>query len=218
MKKFTTTLSALILSLIVLFANPGWKRVNYTNSTIFTGIVTVDGEPASEGDLIGVFVGDECRMLAEVFVESGTAYVSSVLHGETPGEEAVIKYWSVEEDKIYDVEGIVETKPAGEISLFGINVVTKEPNVNNPLEVKGNSDFQLFPIPTINEIAIKSSSKIKSIIINNSIGQKVYVIEDLNSTKTALDLSDYDPAVYFLNITFENGDVKTKKIVKGINE
>ena len=64
------------------FAGHGWSRVNYTNSTIFTGIITVNDLPADSGDAIGIFVNGECRMVSTVKVIDGVAYVSAVLHVE----------------------------------------------------------------------------------------------------------------------------------------
>ena len=95
MRNFTKTLlivSSIAGSLSAL-AGHGWKRVNYTQSTIFTAVVTVNEKPAQAGDVVGIFVDGECRMLSTVFILNDTAFISSVLHGNKP-EKTVIKYWS----------------------------------------------------------------------------------------------------------------------------
>jgi len=219
MKKITTTLAILFVSLTILFAGHGWKRVNYTNSTIFTGIVTVDNEPANEGDVIGVFVNGECRMIAEVFVRSETAFVSSVLHGESV-EDAVVKYWSVEDDKVYDVEGTFKTSPSGEISLYEINVVTNKPAVTaiSSLAGKGEISIKVYPIPLKDELFVESSEDIKSVEVNNNIGQKVIGSQEIASTKFIIGTSDFDPGIYFLTIEFVDGTITTKRIVKNIKK
>ena len=38
--------------------HPWGEAVIYTNSTVAYGIVTIDGEPAEENDMVGVFVGE----------------------------------------------------------------------------------------------------------------------------------------------------------------
>ena len=94
---------------------PNWTPVIYTNSTIVYGYVQVEGMPAESGDRVGVFVGPECRAVADVIVaESDTAFVTLVVQGNTP-EIAHFKIWDSSASVIYSVPTTIVTIPGGEI-------------------------------------------------------------------------------------------------------
>ncbi len=93
MKSINVFRKSVCIALCALFtatcvcAEPTWTKVNYTSSTAFIGIVKINDYDnsfpitVSEGDYIGAFVGDECRMNAKVFAYDGKLYVSSVIQG-----------------------------------------------------------------------------------------------------------------------------------------
>ncbi len=97
---------------------PEWIPVVYTNSTTVYGVVTLDGEPASEGDRVAAFVDGECRGVQEVVINEGTAYVTLIINGETPQETAEFKIFDADECAVLDVSGItLSTIPGGVIGL-----------------------------------------------------------------------------------------------------
>jgi chitodextrinase len=119
-------------------AGPGWTPVIYTNSTIVYAIVTIEGVDAEEGDLVGAFVGSQCRAVTEVQLMDRTAIASMVVQGEQI-ETVNFKIWDSSEDIIYNVATTIQSDPGGvvgyppnEILLNGSNVteITQTLNLN----------------------------------------------------------------------------------------
>ncbi|RDK83788.1 T9SS type A sorting domain-containing protein, partial [Marinirhabdus gelatinilytica] len=80
----------------------------------------------------------------------------------------------------------------------------------------GSSDLKgisIHPNPTDGILNIVSEkSNIKEISVYGILGQKLYDIK--NSTRNfQLDLSNLDSAIYFVNITTEDGSI-TKRVIK----
>lgn len=123
MKKILFFTFFLISSL--LFAGHGWERINYMQSTIFSAEVTINGVPASEGDVIGAFVGNECRMIAPVFMVDNKSFVSSVIHGDKK-EEVEFRIWVHKNDKIFVVPEKVTTIPGGNLLNYPLKIVILE--------------------------------------------------------------------------------------------
>jgi hypothetical protein len=94
---------------------PNWTPVIYTNSTIIYGTVQIEGIPADENDRVGVFVGPECRAVADVVIsDRHTAVVTLIVQGDTP-EIAQFKVWDASEDIILSVPMTIVTNPGGVI-------------------------------------------------------------------------------------------------------
>lgn len=72
-----------------------------------------------------------------------------------------------------------------------------------------SAEFSIYPNPTDAELFIKTNAKIKTSEVFNTAGQVVLK----NNSKT-LDLSSLSKGIYILKTTFENGTVKTQKIIK----
>ena len=207
--KLILCVSAIAVTLNV-FAGHGWKRVNYTNSTIFTGIVTINGIPADSGDVIGIFVDGECRMVSPVFMYGGKAYVSAVLHGEKT-ETATIKYWSSKKDKVFDIDTTITTSPSNEVLQFPIKLKTNEVSTVNNRFYNENT-VAIYPTVAKSSITINTSSEINNITIIDNIGNKVMEIAELNNNH--VDISSLANGVYFVSVNLKDGSVNTKKIVK----
>ena len=190
-------------------AGHGWSRVNYTNSTIFTGVVTVNGVPAADGDVIGIFVNGECRMISTVFNQDGKAYVSAVLHGEKV-ETATIKYWSLKENKIYDVDTSIQTSPSNEILELPINLKSGE--VTESKIPEPPTELSVYPTNAKSFINIKSSKEVKSVKIIDNIGNTVSSLNDLDTNR--IDVSALSSGIYFISVFTKDGMVTTRKIIK----
>ncbi|MDP1994813.1 MAG: LamG domain-containing protein, partial [Ignavibacteria bacterium] len=93
---------------------PKWNPVIYTNSTTLYGKVSINGVPAQLGDKVGVFVGNECRGVADVVTNLGEGYVSLLVQGEVT-EEASFQIWKQSNDFVYKVFNKVITSPGGTI-------------------------------------------------------------------------------------------------------
>lgn len=156
--KSIAIVGCLIFSSIFSYAIPSWTRTNYTSSTAFIGIVKINEYDntfpitVEAGDYIGAFVGEECRMIAEVFSYNGKLYVSSVIQGgdasdmtgsTSDPEEVEWKVWDNSANKLISAQvyGTLWTESAGEIFDFEIG----KPNTNSDLESLSVSGFTLDP-------------------------------------------------------------------------
>jgi hypothetical protein len=122
MKKIIILLLIAVSSLV--YADHGWERVNYMQSTIFSAEVTVNNKPALADDVVGAFVNNECRMIAKVFMVGDKAYVSSVIHGDSP-EQVEFRLWLHQKDSIVVSPQKVATTPGGSLLHFSLNFVMK---------------------------------------------------------------------------------------------
>ncbi len=122
MKKLIVILLMTISTL--LFAGHGWERVNHMQSTIFTAHVNLNGEKILPENMIGAFVGKECRMISPIIINNDSSFVSSVIHGDV-AEEVSFKLWLAEKDTIIQSTQTVTSKPGGSILYYDINFVIK---------------------------------------------------------------------------------------------
>lgn len=156
--KIMSVAFATMFSVSVLASDPTWTRVNYTSSTAFIGTVKINEYDATfpitveEGDYIGAFVGNECRMVAKVFAYDGKLYVSSVIQGgdasdmtgsTSEPEEVEWKVWDNSASKLIDhvVYGTLMTNSAGEI----FDYIIGKPNTNSELESLAITSQTLTP-------------------------------------------------------------------------
>lgn len=212
MKKTIFTLISLLFLTSTMFAQHGWVKVNHIQSTIFTGVVTFNGQPADEDDVVGVFVDGECRMVADIILRDGVSYVSSVLHGTTV-ENASIKFYRASEDKIYDVDTTIITKPGGEINLFPIDIISTPP-VATSIAGLNEINLKVYPTPFDDQLFLKSDHNITKVVIYNNIGQDVVVAKNINEKSIVIETESFDVGVFFITIEFEEGTVVTKRLFK----
>lgn len=149
----------LVLSASFAFSAPTWTRVNYTSSTAFIGIIKINDYDkdfpvvVEAGDFIGAFVGDECRMVAEVFEYNDELYVSSVIQGGdvadmkgtvvSDPEEVEFRVWDNSANKFVDAQvyGTLFTESAGEIFDYEIG----KPNTGKTLKSLSVDTYTLSP-------------------------------------------------------------------------
>ncbi len=83
---------------------PAWQVVTYpNNSATVYGVATLDWTACQLNDWVGVFVGGECRGLAEVTVSEGVAYVTLLANLASSGETASFMVYDYSTDTIYPV-------------------------------------------------------------------------------------------------------------------
>jgi hypothetical protein len=99
---------------VTIYTGPGWQLVVYTNSTIAYSVVTLDDEPAGGNDLVGAFVGDECRGIGEIAIAGGVSFSSFLIQGESI-ETVHFKLYSAEDEAIYDILYTTQTNPGGDL-------------------------------------------------------------------------------------------------------
>ncbi|MBK8808248.1 MAG: T9SS type A sorting domain-containing protein [Bacteroidales bacterium] len=208
----------MIFGLNSMFAGHGWSRVNYPSSTIFTGIVQVDGKYIAAGDgVVGIFVGNECRMVAEVNVsEEGLSYVSAVIHCSDSlkgSEKAVIKYWSSKNDAIYVLDTIVETKVHGDIREFPISIKSGEVVTSETKKLVEKDEITVYPIPFGSNITIESTKPLKKVVMYDNLGK--VVAKNVETSKSInITTGDFTDGMYFLSIEGVDGESTTKKVLK----
>ena len=87
----------------------------------------------------------------------------------------------------------------------------------NPILEANDSDLQaisMFPNPTTNLITISSPLlNISSAKVYDIRGRKVSEVNFRNQISYKIDLSNMEPAVYFIDITTEIGTI-TKRVIK----
>lgn len=82
----------------------------------------------------------------------------------------------------------------------------------NVSEINETSSFNVYPNPASDFVKVSTdNSQQTTVRIYNVLGMLVEEIE-INSNETEINVSDYNPGVYFFNIQTESGNV-TKKIV-----
>ena len=89
---------------------PDWEIVKYAQSTAAIGIVTINGTPASQRDIIAAFVDGECRGTGRVYlinadsVEGPTAHVLIMhIYGDDK-KDINFKLFDISEDLVMDIE------------------------------------------------------------------------------------------------------------------
>ncbi|MBQ3596060.1 MAG: T9SS type A sorting domain-containing protein [Bacteroidales bacterium] len=82
----------------------------------------------------------------------------------------------------------------------------------NVSEINETSSFNVYPNPASDVVKVTTvNGQQTTVRIYNILGMLVEEIE-INSNETEINVSDYNPGIYFFNIQTENGNV-TKKIV-----
>ena len=84
----------------------GQPVVYANNSATVMGQVTINGDPAGEGDVVAIYVGDELRGKQAVAINTGVAWLPNALINAKGGEETITF-------KVYDASaGVVVEKSA----------------------------------------------------------------------------------------------------------
>jgi len=106
---------------------PNWEPVIYpNNSAILYGTVEIDGLPATENDLIGVFVDDECRGTANINVYENTAYITILINVAENSEIASFRFYHASEDNILELDNTIEINIGETIGSYPEDLVLFE--------------------------------------------------------------------------------------------
>ena len=127
---------------------------------------------------------------------------------------------------LYEVQNkiIVKVKEGGKTKAFALSIKNNNTYTQTAYieylaspatalnEIKGYSEFTVYPNPANNQIAINlaNGQKASKVIITNIQGQQLYEIFD---TQNPIDISALNNGIYFVNITSENG-TSTQKFIK----
>ncbi len=213
MNRIYTLLIISIFASFNAFAQyPDWSRINYETSSVFTGVVTVDGRLGSINDRVGVFVDGECRMVTRVIHVNDSSFVSAVVHVDNANEIATIRYFHAESGETYELDTAFTVKSHGSIKRFPIQIKSDEEPSAIPDVV--DSYVDVYPSPFKDVININTSKEIKDVAIYNSIGNVMTSLPNVNESSTIIPTSEFSVGLYLVSIEFHDGSVVTKKVVK----
>ncbi|MDP8220512.1 MAG: tandem-95 repeat protein, partial [Candidatus Stygibacter frigidus] len=107
---------------VTIYSGPGWNVIIYTNSTVTYSQVTIDNAPAGENDLVGAFVGEECRGIGDIVIDGNNSYSSFLIQGEAI-ETVHFKVYSAENEAVYDVIYTALSNPGGDLGYPPDNLI-----------------------------------------------------------------------------------------------
>ena len=126
MRYLRSTAVFLILLLVAsVFAAPDWEAVIYTGqgTTYYGTSVTIDSILTVSADMVGVFVGDECRAVGNPS-DSGSLYGLQI-NGNTGATETLLfRIWDASIDVICDVAETYEVTHEGDNLVQDINAIS----------------------------------------------------------------------------------------------
>ncbi len=192
-------------------ANPGWKRINYTKSTIFNATVTFNGQPAEPGDCVGVFVNDECRMIAPVKFEGETSYVSAVVHSET-AEQTKIMLYRASDGKSYEADSAFTTVVHGQILGFPIRIKSGEATSQAKLAV--SNGLVVYPSPFVDKLSISADVAIAEVRLISIDGTVVARENAGGETFINFDNVSIPSGKYTVSATMSTGEIRNCEIIK----
>jgi len=121
-----------IMSLSAIERDPDWDVIIYPGSTNGYFQVFIDEELAETGDLLGAFVGQECRGTANVVINEGNAVSTMVIQGVSIEMISFLVY-DASLGVICDVETTVQSWPGHDIGYPPdlIIIEAESPNFQN---------------------------------------------------------------------------------------
>ncbi len=163
---------------------PSWEAVIYpNNSATIYGQVELYNIPAEEGDILGVFVGDECRAVADIVEADGNAYVALVVQCANPNENVSFKLYDYSEDLVCILSNATTINPGENVGSannpFLISMGQEEliaPN-NISIQVEGaNTHLSWNAIPYATEYLIEYSTNYHDWSILTTTNQTNYTL------------------------------------------
>ncbi len=121
-----TDLVAVTVNQIVV---PGWIPVTYpNNSATVYGVVTIDWLSCGLNDMVGAFVGSECRGIADVVLTRDVAYVTLLVNLAAEGETVSFRIYDYSSGASYPVlenQALNFGQVVGGVSPIALNAVTE---------------------------------------------------------------------------------------------
>ena len=88
--------------------------------------MTIDGEAAEVGDIVGIYVGEELRGKQEVLLNSGIAWLNAQVHAAGGDETATFKVYDASKGVTSEkIDLSVVIRPEGEAGSFGEPLLIK---------------------------------------------------------------------------------------------
>ena len=155
----------------------------------------IDWDAPEQGTPVGYNIYVNGELIEENF--TGNSYTNVTIAGE------------LYDDKHVHIAEVVAVYENGMTSVAAIAVID-----NDWINVAETEDVNvmIYPNPASDVVKVTTVNGQQSTVrIYNILGMLVEEIE-INSNETEINVSDYNPGIYFFNIQTENGNV-TKKIV-----
>ena len=209
----------------------GRTNVHYTLSggdptaDVFT--MYVQGDVLQPGDEVAAYDGDK---LVGIGVIESSDWQNNDLpifsrindaQGYVPGDPITLKVWKAGENKEYEADFTAINKADGDRSYTGDTY----PEGDNKYEIsdlklsitgigdKLAASISLYPNPSDAQVKITAPQQIESLQVLNLVGQKLFSVTP-KAMQFNLDVSSYQPGVYFLNMMIDGQPVTKKLSVK----
>jgi len=203
-------------------------NVHYTlkggdpTGNIFT--MYIQGDVLQPGDEVAAYDGDK---LVGIGVIESSDWQNNDLpmfgrindaQGYVPGDPITLKVWKAGENKEYEADFTAINKADGDRSYTGDTY----PEGDNKYEIsdlklsitgigdKLAASISLYPNPSDAQVKITAPQQIESLQLLNLVGQRLFSATP-KATQFNLDVSSYQPGVYFLNMMID-GQPVTKKL------
>ena len=155
----------------------------------------IDWDAPEQGTPVGYNIYVNGELIEENF--TGNSYTNVTIAGE------------LYDDKHVHIAEVVAVYENGMTSVAAIAIID-----NDWINVAETEDVNvmIYPNPAKDVVKVTTVNGQQSTVkVYNTLGMLVEEIE-INSNETEINVSDYNPGIYFFNIQTENGNV-TKKIV-----
>jgi agmatine/peptidylarginine deiminase len=133
---------------------PAWEPVTYSNdrATLYATI-TINNSPATAGDMVGAFVGTECRGTATVQVNGRASFVLMEIEMAQTNEVVSFKVYDISNDVVYPADYSTTANPGDTIgdseNMIPINAITQTsaPDYIGRMIENGNVILFWEPLP-----------------------------------------------------------------------
>jgi len=197
----------------------GWNLVpeNYQFTMSVIGKVYGSDTPISENMIIGAFVGNECRGVAQPVFVNGEWLYFITLYSNIPNENVRFELRNIQTNQSVSI--------AEQLSFQANNLIGDAANpqplsVNTPTQIEQISDaaFTVFPNPTKGLVTLSSNTVSgldnARLELTDVTGKVIFQQKSIATKTVELDLSELAAGVYFVKISTINQIFTEKIIVK----
>ena len=189
MRKISFLFLLLLLSTQLMAQKPAWavKETAFENTQTIIAKLSLDGKVLeSPNDMVGAFVGDECRGVASpVFIPSAGKYFTYLtVFSNKQGEEIVFKLYESATGRIVPVEKKLSFNINGQLGSFFQTYSISTPTLSNLAAVSSFDLYNVRPDSVVTKGDVRTyyipANVAKDTLTTNfsvSAGAKVYVKE-----------------------------------------
>lgn len=100
----------------------------------------------------------------------------------------------------------------GSVCNVTVPIINPNDNMQRLFEDDEIQEIKIFPNPFTDNISVNLATQVKTVVILNSLGEKVYSAQ-VNAAEAEINAGDLVPGIYFMQIETTEG-VITRKIIK----